>query len=198
MTRLPGIVLAAGASSRMGSPQALLPPGSSSEPFGERLVGTLVACEVAPVIVVVREPLRAATSGLVPAATVVVNPDPDRGQLSSLLCGLAAAGGERAVLVTLVDLPFVRPDTVRAVVDGWRETGASIVRPRHGDRHGHPAIFGPDVIRAFAAGDIEAGAKPVLARFASSAVSVEVSDPGAIDDIDTPEAYRRTTGARGE
>ena len=46
--------------------------------------------------------------------------------------------------------------------------------------------------------EIEAGAKPVLARFASSAVSVEVSDAGAVDDIDTPEAYRRTTSAAGE
>jgi molybdenum cofactor cytidylyltransferase len=182
----------------MGSPKALLTTGSSSETFVERIVRTLVACEVAPIVVVVREPLRAATSRLVPAATVVVNRDPDRGQLSSLLCGLAATGREGAVLVTLVDLPFVRRETVRAVVDAWRDTGASIVRPRHGDRNGHPAILGPDVIRALAAAEIEAGAKPVLARFASSAVSVEVSDAGAVDDIDTPEAYRRTTSAAGE
>ena len=193
MTQLPGIVLAAGASSRMGAPKALLPTGRGTETFIERIVATLTACDVAPIVVVVRDSLYGPVAALLPSASVVVNPDPDRGQLSSLHCGLAAVGQAPAVLVTLVDLPFVHEDTVRAVIDAWRATGAPLVRPRDGDRHGHPAIFGPDVIRALEEGDPASGAKPVLARFAVDAVSVPVTDSGAVEDIDTPEAYRRAT-----
>jgi CTP:molybdopterin cytidylyltransferase MocA len=192
---LPGIVLAAGASTRMGIPKALLRTGPGPETFVERVAATLAACGVAPLVVVVRDPLCAVVGGLLPAAAVVVNADPDRGQLSSLHCGLAVTGTTGAVLMTLVDLPFVREDTVRAVIDAWRVTGAPLVRPRQGDRHGHPAILGPDVIRALQAGDVQAGAKPVLARFALDAVSVPVNDAGAVDDIDTPDAYRRATAA---
>jgi molybdenum cofactor cytidylyltransferase len=194
MSLLPGIVLAAGASSRMGTPKALLATGSSRETFVERIVRTLTACDIAPIVVVVREPLSVAVTALLPAATVVVNPDPDRGQLSSLRCGLSALGTPGAVLMTLVDLPFVHEDTVRAVVDAWRATGAPLVRPRLGDRHGHPAIFGLPVISALEVADVAFGAKPVLAQFAPDAVSVPVTDRGAIEDIDTPEAYRRAVG----
>ena len=197
MIPLPGIVLAAGASSRMGTPKALLTTGSTTETFVERIVRTLTACDVAPIVVVVREPLHAAVTALLPTATVVVNPDPDRGQLSSLRCGLTAIDNPGAVLMTLVDLPFVREDTVRAVVDAWRATGAPVVRPRLGDRHGHPAIFGLPVIRALEFADVSLGAKPILAQFAPDFVSVPVTDRGAMEDIDTPEAYRRAMGPGG-
>ena len=191
MIVMPGIVLAAGASTRMGTPKALLTTGSAAETFLERIVRTLTACDIAPIVIVVRKPLQAAIAALVPEAIVVVNPDPDRGQLSSLQCALSSIDNPAAVLMTLVDLPFVRDDTVRTVLDAWRATGAPVVRPRHGNRHGHPAIFGAPVIRELAVADVTGSAKPVLARFAAEAVSVPVTDPGALEDIDTPEAYRR-------
>src|SRR6202008_4925097 len=95
-------------------------------------------------------------------ARVVINPDYDRGQLSSLVAGLAVIDrpGVVAALVTLVDVPLVSSATVRAVVARYRETHAPIVRPTSGDRHGHPLLIDRSLFAELRAADPESGAKP--------------------------------------
>jgi CTP:molybdopterin cytidylyltransferase MocA len=125
---------------------------------------------------------------------LVRNPDASRGQLSSLLAGLdALAAGP--VLVTPVDLPLVTPDTVRRLIDAWRATGAPIVRPERAGRHGHPVLFSESILAELRAADLAAGARPVIEAHRHQVVDVPVDDAGAFDDIDTPEDYRRITGA---
>lgn len=188
---LPAIVLAAGASSRMGQPKALLPIGPAGEPFARRIVETLVRAGLGPVVVVTREQLRGALEALRLPAEIVVNPDPGRGQLSSLLCGLDHLGEADAAMVTLVDLPLVTDATVRALVEAWQATAAPVVRPRYGFRHGHPVIFGAEALEQLRTADLEAGARPVVARLGDRSVDVPVDDPGVVEDIDTLEAYLR-------
>jgi molybdenum cofactor cytidylyltransferase len=192
---LPAIVLAAGASSRMGRPKALLPLGSEGRTFAFHVTATLAAAGLTPVLVVTREALRAPLEQLrLPSSTVIVNEAPERGQMSSLLTGLDVLGEVDAVMMTLVDLPLVREGTVRALIDAWRTTGGALVRPAFHGRHGHPAIFGSEVLAALRSADLASGAKPVLERFAEGSVSLAVDDPGVVDDVDTPEAYRRLLG----
>ncbi len=188
---LPGIVLAAGASQRMGRPKALLPIVVDGPSFARALCDTLAASGVAPVVLVSRAELRDALAAAVPFATVVVNPSPERGQLSSLLAGLDALDAPEAVLVTLVDLPLVRRDTVQAVLRAWQESGAPLVRPEHAGRHGHPVIFGAPLLRDLRSADAAAGAKPIVHRYLAQSVSVVVNDEATVEDVDTPEAYAR-------
>ena len=143
---VPGVVLAGGRSSRMGRPKALLPAGPDS--FVGRIVRTLRAGGVREVVVVapaddLAARIRAALAPHALPSRVVVNPDPDRGQLSSLLVGLDAVDGPGAaagrpaadtrpvdaLLVTLVDVPLVSAATVRALLDRYHRTRAPIVRP---------------------------------------------------------------------
>ena len=142
---IPAIVLAAGRSSRMGRAKALLPLGGG-ETFLTRIVGTFLDAGVDDVVIVVgheRDEIvqTFAASGL--PARFAVNADYDRGQLSSLLAGIAVVDrpGVSAVLMTLVDVPFVSAATVRAVVDHYRRTRAAVVRPTSGARHGHPLLI---------------------------------------------------------
>src|SRR5947207_8359774 len=140
---LPALVLAAGRSSRMGRAKALLP--LDGDTFLSRIVRTFLAAGVDDVVVVVGheagEIVDAFPSEL--PARFVENRDYDRGQLSSLLTGLAVIDrpGVRAMLMTLVDVPLVTPATVRAVIDRYRQTHAPVVRPTSGSRHGHPLII---------------------------------------------------------
>jgi CTP:molybdopterin cytidylyltransferase MocA len=184
------IVLAAGASSRMGRPKALLPLDEGDR-FVERIHRTLLDAGLDPIVVVVRPELEAPVRALLPTTVVAVNRNPERGQLSSLLVGLESLGWPAAALVTLVDLPLVRVETVNALIAAWARSGAPLVRPLTRGRRGHPLVVGGPVIAALAGADPHTGAKPVVHAFAAQALDVAVDDPGTLDDIDTPEDYAR-------
>ena len=79
--------------------------------------------------------------------------------------------------MTLVDLPLVRASTVASLLATWHQTHAPLVRPLYQGRHGHPVIFGAPVLDALRSADVGEGAKPVVHRFLSDAVSVPVDDP---------------------
>lgn len=194
---LPGIVLAAGDSTRMGSPKALL-PAPDGRPFVARIVRTLFEAGVEDLIVVTgrdHDAVRGALDGdpLPRPPRVVRNPDPTRGQLSSLWVGMDAAGSSSApgMLVTLVDVPLVMVETVRAVLEAWRRSGAPIVRPAIGNRHGHPVIFDRAVLHDLRQAPVDAGAKAVVRAHERDVLNVAVADEGCLVDVDTREDYER-------
>jgi molybdenum cofactor cytidylyltransferase len=192
------IVLAAGDSTRMGSAKALLPDGEGRQ-FITRLLHTFSRAGFAHVTVVtgrVHAEVVAAASRGGPRETTVNfarNPNPSRGQLSSLLTGLQAAArpGTRAALVTLVDVPFVSVATVEAVARAYETTRAPIVRPARGVQHGHPVIFDASLFAELRAADPAAGAKAVVHAHAADILDVETEDDGAFVDIDTREEYAK-------
>ena len=191
---IPAVVLAAGLSSRMGRAKATLPIGDDT--FLTRVVRTFLDAGVDDVVVVVGHEAEAVVStfersGL--AARFVHNPAFSRGQFSSILAGLRAIDrpGVEAMLLTLVDVPLVRPSTVRAVLDHYRRTHAPIVRPTSGSRHGHPVLIDRSVFHALSHADPAAGAKAIVRAHASPAGDLAIDDEGAFSDVDTPEEYAR-------
>jgi molybdenum cofactor cytidylyltransferase len=200
------IVLAAGASSRMGQAKAALPIGTTGETVVARVVQTLLAAGLPTVTVVAGahiDAVRAAMPAFEPRAWVVEHLGWAQGQLSSLLAGLAAVDDPQleAILVTLVDVPLVRPDSVAAIVQAWRQTRAPIVRPvdpSSSARHGHPVVFDQSVFDDLRRADPAVGAKAVFATHAARRLDVPIKDDGAFVDMDTPEDYRRLIGAEPE
>ncbi len=192
---IPAIVLAAGQSSRMGRSKATLPlPGGRT--FLTRVVETFQEAGVGDVIVVVgfeRDAIVASfdASGL--TARFVDNELYERGQLSSIVAGISVADrpGVVGVLVTLVDVPLVRAETVRAIVERYRRTHAPIVRPVRGSSHGHPVLIDRMLFDEIRRADPAVGVKPIIRTHASPAGDVEIDDMGAFTDIDTPEDYQR-------
>ncbi|HYB97373.1 MAG TPA: nucleotidyltransferase family protein [Vicinamibacterales bacterium] len=191
-----GIVLAAGASSRMGQAKAALPVNDTGETVVARVVRTVIAGGVPEVVVVAGahiDAVRVAMPAFETRARMIEHPGWERGQLSSLLAGLDAVDELllEAVIVTPVDVPMIAASTVAAVIAAWRTTRAPIVRPVSGLRHGHPVIFDRAVFGDLRAADVSLGAKAVFALHRERVLNVEVEDRGAFDDIDTPEDYQR-------
>ena len=196
-----GIVLAAGASTRMGQAKAALPLGQSGETVLSRVVRYLLRGGVPELIVVAGahiDAVRMAMPSHEPRARVIEHVGWQQGQLSSLLKGLDAIDDPQleAAVVTLVDVPLVLPSTVAAVITAWRRTHAPIVRPAESAqgahsavRHGHPVVFDRSVFADLRAADLSAGAKAVFAKHHDRVVNVDVQDPGAFEDIDTPGDY---------
>ena len=193
---VPGIVLAAGRSRRMGRAKALLPIGSSGETFIGRIVRVLRDSGVDDVLIVVADGRPLVTQALTdvePPPRCVVNDTPDLGQLSSLQVGLRAIDhpGVGGLLVTLVDVPLIATGTVRALLDAHSQTRAPVVRPvRHG-RHGHPVIFDRSVFDELRSAPADAGAKVVVRAHLDESVEVPVEDDGPFLDVDTPVDYER-------
>jgi molybdenum cofactor cytidylyltransferase len=182
----------------MGRAKALLPL-AGGDTFLVRIVRTLLEAGVDDVVVVLGHEADAiaasfAASGL--PVRFVVNPEYERGQWSSLVAGLAVVDrpGTTAALVTLVDVPLVSAETVRAVIDCYRRTHAPVVRPTSGTRHGHPLLIDRSLFPELRAADPSVGVKPVVRAHSSPAGDIAIADEGAFIDIDTPADYERITG----
>ena len=189
---IPAIVLAAGASTRMGRPKALLTT-TGNRTFVRGILESLRDAGIAGAVVVTRSGDSAIEEEIAAAGfgRAVVNPRAEEGQLTSLLAGLDAvdAPDVPAILVTLVDVPLVRSATIRMLCARAAESSASVVRAVHGGRHGHPVIFKRALFDALRRADPAVGAKAVVR--AATVEDVEVDDPGVAEDIDTPADYAR-------
>ena len=198
MSKIPGIVLAGGKSSRMGRPKALLPLGPTGETFFDRVTRTLLDAGVDDIVVVVgadADTIRASVRPI-PGVRIVDNPNYALGQLTSLLAGLRALDSARAsaALVTLIDVPLVSAATVRALIAAQLASNAPVVRPVSQGRHGHPVIFGSALFEKLQHADPAHGAKPVVRAYAAEMVEVPIDDEGAFTDIDTREDFERFIG----
>jgi molybdenum cofactor cytidylyltransferase len=196
---VPAIVLAAGASSRMGRSKGLLPCGDSGLTFVASVLRALRVGGVDDVIVVGRagdDALRVEVE--THGGRLVENPRPDDGQLSSLVAGLNVADhpGVRGVLVTPVDVPMIAGPTVAALLGAFNTASAPIVRAVHRGRHGHPVIFSRTVFGDLRRADPSVGARAVVHAHGAAVIDVEVDDSAILADVDTPEDYERLFGKR--
>jgi molybdenum cofactor cytidylyltransferase len=188
---IPSIILAAGASSRMGSPKALL--DYRGETFLDRLI-RVMGTATNPVIVVLgyhAERIRGATRR---PATFVVNTAPERGQLSSLQTGLAAMPPQaRGFAFIPMDCPAVREDTVTHLAAAFsaRDAETLFVIPRQGDKRGHPVFAAPQIAEELLGLPADGQARDVVHRHVSRTQYIDVDDVGILADIDDPEAYRK-------
>ena len=184
----------------MGRPKALL-PDPDGRSFVARVVRTFAEAGVRDVIIVtgsqhavIVDAMVADSSPVTPL--YVTNPQPSLGQLGSLRLGLDAATklDVDGVLVTPVDIPMVRPSTVRELIRVWEEGGAPIVRPAVGERHGHPVLFARVVFDALRSAPLGGGARTVVHAWGDRLANVPVDDPGCLFDIDTPADYDAIVG----
>jgi len=190
---LAGIILAAGASRRMGMPKALLRLGG--ETFLERLI-RVYAGFFSPVVVVLGAEADAVRGGLRPGPAVrfVMNERWPAGQLTSLQCGVASvryeAGG---CFFTPVDCPRVNPATIAALVRAMNEGSPPplVVMPRHGSRRGHPVGLSKELFDDLLSLAADESARAVVHGCPGRTRIVEVGDAGVLDDVDTLDDYQR-------
>ena len=185
------VVLAAGASTRMGRPKQLL------RHRGRSFVGCAVelasAAGCAP-IVVVGGAVDLGAEPLAPGVLVHHAAWP-LGQLSSLQRGLAAVLERRpdapAVLVLTVDRPHLRAATVAALVAASRAEPGWLWQPELHGRRGHPVIYPAALLPALAALPPTASPRALVAAHAALRCALPVDDPAVLENLDRPEDLAR-------
>ena len=188
MDSIASIILAAGASKRMGRAKMLLPYRA----------GTVLSSAVAPhleagirrVIVVLGhradEARSAAKLPADPRLTTVVNLDWAEGMASSIRRGLEECGEANAVLLALGDQPGVDAARVKALLTAWAPD-VRLVVPVHGDCGSHPVLFARSLFPELRDLRGDVGAREVVRRHWAEAVRVPAP---ALADVDTEEDYR--------
>jgi len=185
--RVVAVVLAAGASTRFGSPKLLA--DLDGRPVLQRVLDAIASAGVDDVVVVLGDGLAETERAIAwRRQRRVVNPKPADGLSSSLRVGLGAAAEDPAVeaaVVLLGDQPAVRPEAIQAVIRAASETYLPFVRARYA-RDGAP---NPVLIRRVAwpeaaALDGDRGLGPLLAAHPDRVQAVDVD--GANPDVDTP------------
>jgi nicotine blue oxidoreductase len=183
-----GILLAAGAGTRLGTPKALVEVGGSR--LVDRGVGLLRDGGAGPVLVVL-----GAARVEVPGVLVVHNPDWATGMGSSLAAGLCAVPADcAAAVIALADQPLIGAEVVRRLIAAYR-AGAQVVAAAYAGQARNPVLLArphwPAVLEA-AVGD--AGARPFLRAHPGLVTLVECADAGRPDDLDTPADLARISG----
>jgi molybdenum cofactor cytidylyltransferase len=186
------IVLAAGASNRMGAPKALLRYGGMT--FLEHILDATLAAGLARRVVVLGHDSDKVLSSLtLEGVTVVKSRALAAGPIGSIRAGIEAVLNHpvEAALVWHVDQPHVEVATIVALTQAFRETGLPIVVPVLGGKRGHPVVFGRRVFKELLSAPDEQGARAVVRSDAARVAEVEVTDQAILEDINTPEAYHK-------
>ena len=183
------IILAAGKSSRMGQPKALLDYRGSS------FVATILrACAERgiedPVVVVGLDHRKVLQDNALKSVTVVKNLRADSSPVESLCIGIS--GINRPVdgaLVWPVDQPHVRPATISELLARFEASESAVTIPTFAGRRGHPLILPARLFGEVASAALHGGTLRDVVRAKHVFVEAEVSDPAVLQDIDTPSDY---------
>lgn len=186
------IVLSAGSSRRMGEPKALC--RLSDSVVIDRILSTLQAVGTnRPNVVVGRPHGEAIASWLEQSAPnfahVVWNPTPIDGMLSSIQCGLRALPPTDGVLLWPVDVPLVRPQTIRTLLGQDRRRW---LVPTFSDRGGHPVWLPSELFENVLKLPSTASLRDLRDRHPPLRIAVD--DPDILVDLDTPEALAAARG----
>jgi molybdenum cofactor cytidylyltransferase len=196
-----GVILAAGESSRMGRDKALLPwppktDNSQSGPVSTILSSAIHAfSDFCDEVLVVGGKNAAALQAVAFAegASVATNPAPERGQFSSLQTGLQKVlnRGRDSAMVTLVDRPPARAETLQTLVREFEARGHDVwaVVPEYAGKHGHPIVLGREMIEAFLRAPETSNARDIEHAHQNRIHYVAVNDPLVTMNADTPEEY---------
>ncbi len=184
------IILAAGQSKRMGKPKPLL--RFNDQTFLEQIISVLKHSDVDRITVVLgaeADTIRKSVD--LTGTNIVINQDYQRGQLSSLTAGIKESPEDtEAILICLVDNPFITEEVVNKIVQTFKETNNPIIVPVFDKERGHPTLFSRSLFNELLSAPEEEGARHVLYSNEEKILELEVSEHGIRIGIDTQEDYK--------
>jgi molybdenum cofactor cytidylyltransferase len=202
-SNLCGVILAAGESTRMGTDKALLPwpPGASTgQTFLSAAIESLNLFAEMVLVVCGKNEANVAPVAYAHGASMVRNPEPERGQFSSLQVGLQEVlnHGRDAAIVTLVDRPAAKAKTLEALCSAFAAAAFEkwAVVPEYNGRHGHPFLVNREMIEAFLKAPATAMARDIEHENQEHIEYVVVDDPAVALNVDTPQDYAALTSSQ--
>jgi len=191
------VILAAGASTRLGRPKQLL--NFEGKTLIKRIADTAISTGLDTVVVLGSNAtdIKKEVENL--SVEIVINPNWGNGMGSSIKVGLQKSlkiqPDLSGVILLLCDQPFITKDTISCLLKTKSESAKSIVACRYGDTIGTPAFFTNEIFEELLNLEDNTGAKPLIEKYKDTNISL-LSAPEAAFDIDTQEDFLRLTGAQ--
>jgi molybdenum cofactor cytidylyltransferase/nicotine blue oxidoreductase len=178
----------------MGYPKALLPFGN--ELFLTHILRILKDAGMAkPRIILGKAAPQIISCIRHWSADIIVNKNPDRGQLSSIQLGISDLDPEfAAAMIWPVDQPAVSADVVQCLVRLFVESEQLMAFPQFEKRRGHPAIFDRSLFQEFMDAPLAEGPKSILLKYRNSCAILDTKEVACFQDIDTPAEYQALMG----
>lgn len=189
---LAAAILAAGESQRMGQPKALVPFQGLS--FVEHLITATRHARIGLTRIVLGAGANEIRVKLqVDSASIVVNPDWPKGQLSSIHAAIRSlpSGATEGLMICPVDHPLISPHLVAHLIRTFDSTDKPVILPKHQGRRGHPVIFRAALYEELLAAPQEVGARQVVWDHATEIAEVETEEEGVILNLNDPETLRK-------
>ena len=189
------VILAAGTSTRMGQPKQLLPlDGTTVLARAIENVRSAGLVEIVLVLGASAEAIRRQLpQSLLEGLKVVVNQGYAKGMASSLREGLSQVSPRSdAALIILGDQPFIQPETLHQIIDGYHRAAAQIVIPSYQGNRGNPVLLDRSVFSEVMALEGDTGCRAIFMNHLDTILKLEVEDPGILFDIDSQDDYERS------
>jgi len=197
------IVLAAGQSKRMGKLKPLLrfvysaeatPPreGGNDHTFLEHIISVLKNSDVDRITVVLGAGAdKIQQSADLSGTNIIINKNYQKGQLSSLIAGIKEnPENTEAILLCLVDNPFITEDVINKIVRTFKETNSPIIVPVFEKERGHPTLFSKSLFNELLNAPQDKGARHVLYSNEDKVLELEVFERGILIGINTEDDYK--------
>lgn len=191
VARAAGVILAAGASRRLGTPKQLLP--LAERPVLTHVIDAAARTSLNPLLVVLGHAAEEIQERVdFSAATVLINPAFTDGQSTSVKTAVRALPPDvEAAMFLLGDQPLVDPRVIELLIAAYWNQPAAIVQPRYAEGRGNPVLIAralfPELLKL--SGDT--GARPLLNQFRDRITVVDVPEFHRPEDLDTREDYER-------